>query len=201
MDMVDIQNATLAGGVAVGAVADLMMQPYGAMLAGTVVGIISTLGFKKLQFYLQTRLGLHDTCGVHNLHGIPGVLSGAISVVLCGLADVDAYGPGLYLILSRLTPGEDSDEFKEAVKALPSIEAGGGRSAGMQAACQALALALTLAVAIVGGICTGTKNGYLCIAIQMCTEYLRSFDQREERLLAAERRSVLRRRPRLGIAG
>jgi len=49
MDMVDIQNATLAGGVAVGAVADLMLQPYGALLAGTVVGVIATLAFKKLQ--------------------------------------------------------------------------------------------------------------------------------------------------------
>lgn len=48
-DMVDIQNATLSGGVAVGAVADLMLQPYGAFIAGSVVGVISTLGFKKLQ--------------------------------------------------------------------------------------------------------------------------------------------------------
>ena len=47
--MVDIQNATLSGGVAVGAVADLMLQPYGAFIAGSLTGVISTLGFKKLQ--------------------------------------------------------------------------------------------------------------------------------------------------------
>ena len=47
--MVDIQNATLSGGVAVGAVADLMIQPYGAFIAGTVCGIISTLGYRLLQ--------------------------------------------------------------------------------------------------------------------------------------------------------
>jgi ammonium transporter Rh len=49
MDMVDIANATLSGGVAVGAVADLMLQPYGALIAGTLTGAASTLGFRKLQ--------------------------------------------------------------------------------------------------------------------------------------------------------
>ena len=48
-DMVDIQNATLSGGVAVGAVADLMIHPYGAFIAGTVTGIISCLGYRVLQ--------------------------------------------------------------------------------------------------------------------------------------------------------
>jgi ammonium transporter Rh len=61
--MVDIQNATLAGGVAVGAVADLMLQPYGALVAGTVVGIISTLGFKKLQ--------VRTSMSVQVCHSIP----------------------------------------------------------------------------------------------------------------------------------
>ena len=42
--MVDLQNATLSGGVAVGAIADLMIQPYGAYLAGTLTGAISCLG-------------------------------------------------------------------------------------------------------------------------------------------------------------
>ncbi len=50
--MVDIQNATLSGGVAVGAVADLMLQPYGAFLAGSITGVISTIGFRKLQVQL-----------------------------------------------------------------------------------------------------------------------------------------------------
>ena len=56
MDMVDIANATLSGGVAVGAVADMMIGPAGAFAAGTVMGIVSTLGFQKLQSYLHDKL-------------------------------------------------------------------------------------------------------------------------------------------------
>ena len=48
-DVVDIQNATLSGGVAVGALADLMIQPYGAFVAGSLCGVVSTLGYKLLQ--------------------------------------------------------------------------------------------------------------------------------------------------------
>ena len=48
-NVVDVQNAVLAGGVAVGAVADLAIQPYGALLAGAFAGIISTAGYQIIQ--------------------------------------------------------------------------------------------------------------------------------------------------------
>ena len=48
-DAVDFQNATLSGGVAVGAIADLMIQPGGAFIAGSLCGAISTLGYRILQ--------------------------------------------------------------------------------------------------------------------------------------------------------
>lgn len=50
---VHIQNATLAGGVAVGTCADMNIGPFGAMLIGLVAGIISTLGFKFLTVSLE----------------------------------------------------------------------------------------------------------------------------------------------------
>lgn len=53
---VHIQNATLAGGVAVGTCADMSIAPFGAMLIGVVAGIISTLGFKFLTVSKQTHL-------------------------------------------------------------------------------------------------------------------------------------------------
>ena len=49
MSMEHIQNATLAGGVAVGASADMMLTPGGAIVVGALAGILSTLGFKFVQ--------------------------------------------------------------------------------------------------------------------------------------------------------
>lgn len=39
--MEDIQNATLAGGVAVGSSSDLVVGPYGSLIIGLIAGIIS----------------------------------------------------------------------------------------------------------------------------------------------------------------
>ncbi|KAK3252196.1 hypothetical protein CYMTET_38498 [Cymbomonas tetramitiformis] len=91
--MVDIQNATLAGGVAVGAVANMVIGPGGAILIGMMSGMLSVGGFVHIQPWLQSKLGLHDTCGVHNLHGLPAVLSGILSIVYSWLASTtDAHG-------------------------------------------------------------------------------------------------------------
>ena len=70
MSMEHLQNATLAGGVAVGACADLMLTPGGAVTVGALAGILSTIGFKYIQPFLLNKLKIHDTCGVNNLHGI-----------------------------------------------------------------------------------------------------------------------------------
>jgi len=43
-----IQNATLAGGVAVGAVADMVIQPWGAVLIGLLSGLVSVVGYKYI---------------------------------------------------------------------------------------------------------------------------------------------------------
>lgn len=89
LDMVHIQNATLAGGVAVGTCADMSIQPFGAMLIGITAGIISTLGFKFLTPILASKLGIQDTCGVHNLHGMPGILGGLAGIVAAALQKKD----------------------------------------------------------------------------------------------------------------
>ena len=59
--MVHIQNATLAGGVAIGAVADMVVKPYGALTIGTIAGAISVIGFEVITPALK-RINLHDTC-------------------------------------------------------------------------------------------------------------------------------------------
>ena len=45
-NMVHIQNATLAGGVAIGSAANLSFSPAGAVAVGTIAGILSTMGFR-----------------------------------------------------------------------------------------------------------------------------------------------------------
>ncbi|KAI4552397.1 hypothetical protein MJT46_017048 [Ovis ammon polii x Ovis aries] len=48
LNMVHIQNATLAGGVAVGTCADMEIPPYYAMIIGSIAGVVSVFGFKFL---------------------------------------------------------------------------------------------------------------------------------------------------------
>jgi len=72
---VPIQNATLAGGVAIGATADLV-GPFGAVTLGGLAGALSTWGFVKGPFFSDC-----DTCGIHNLHGMPGLLGASFSVI------------------------------------------------------------------------------------------------------------------------
>ena len=57
-----IQNATLAGSVAVGACADMVINPWGAVLIGCCSGTISVLGYRFLSVsYLFSVLQHSDT--------------------------------------------------------------------------------------------------------------------------------------------
>src|SRR3989304_3990325 len=77
----DIANASLAGGVAIGAsVANV--TPGWSMLIGLIAGAISVIGYTKIQPRLQKATGGVDTCGVHNLPGLPGVFGGSIAAGL-----------------------------------------------------------------------------------------------------------------------
>merc|ERR1712232_13361 len=73
---VPIQNATLAGGVSIGATANLV-GPFGAVVIGSLAGLLSTWGFVKSPMF-----GDVDTCGISNLHGMPGLFGGIVSALL-----------------------------------------------------------------------------------------------------------------------
>ena len=41
---------------------------------------------------MAASLNLHDSCGVNNLHGIPGILGGVLSIGMAALAKEEHYG-------------------------------------------------------------------------------------------------------------
>lgn len=84
--MVVVLNATLAGGVAIGASADLINYPFAAMCIGLSAGFVSSLGYLYTQGWLRANLKLHDTRGVQFSHGIPGILGGFASAISCAFA-------------------------------------------------------------------------------------------------------------------
>ncbi|CAF3728117.1 unnamed protein product [Rotaria magnacalcarata] len=65
LDMIHIQNSTLAGGVAIGTATTSEIGFHGAMIIGTLAGMISVLGFHFILPKVQ-RIRVHDTCGVNN---------------------------------------------------------------------------------------------------------------------------------------
>ncbi|UJR17563.1 hypothetical protein I4U23_004459 [Adineta vaga] len=133
LDMIHIQNSTLAGGVAIGTVATSNIGLHGAMIIGTLAGMVSVLGFHFLLPKLQD-IRVHDTCGVHNLHGIPGLMAAIAGIVIVFVGNRSGY-------LDHLTD--------------VCLSGGMKRTNNMQAAYQAAALGLTLGMAIVGGLITG----------------------------------------------
>lgn len=135
-DMVHIQNSTLAGGVAVGSVCNLHIGAGGAIAVGIGAGFLSVLGYRYLTPKLAN-IGILDTCGVNNLHGMPGIYSGLLSVLFAALVTTKDYGH------------EISEIFEEM------NHDGTGRTPGTQALYQLIALAVTLGLAIGGGLITG----------------------------------------------
>ena len=55
----------------------MLLNPGLAILTGTIAGVVSTYGFSYLTPALKRR-GLTDTCGIANLHLIPGLIGGLV---------------------------------------------------------------------------------------------------------------------------
>lgn len=137
LSMVHVQNATLAGGVAIGTASNMSVSPWGALLIGCCAGALSTVGYAYLTPFLTKYTKTHDTCGVNNLHGMPGILGAIAGAIAAAHADVDKYGSdGLYNLFPEMAPGK-------------------GRSAKAQAGYQIAGLAVALGISVIGGIITG----------------------------------------------
>ncbi|NWY53588.1 RHBGB protein, partial [Chionis minor] len=133
--MVQIQDATLAGVAMMGTAGEMLVTPFGALIAGFLSGLIPPLGFRFLTPILRSKLKIQDTCGIHNVHGLPGILGALLGTLLTALATADAYGGRLELVFP--------------------LVAQGSRTATDQAFYQLCALPVTLLLATLGGCLTG----------------------------------------------
>nr|XP_019968631.1 PREDICTED: ammonium transporter Rh type C 2 [Paralichthys olivaceus] len=137
LDMVHIQNATLAGGVAMGTAAEFMITPYGSLIVGFCCGIISTFGYLYVTPFLEKYLKIQDTCGVHNLHALPGMLGGFVGAIVAAAATESVYSKE-GLINTFDFEGEFAD-----------------RSVGTQGGFQAAGTCVAIAFGLVGGAIVG----------------------------------------------
>ncbi|NXR52398.1 RHBG protein, partial [Hippolais icterina] len=133
--MVQIQDAALAGMAVMGMAGEMLVTPFGALITGFLVGLISPLGFRFFTPVLHSRLKIQDTCGVHNIHGLPGILGALLGTLLALMATADTYGDRLELVFP--------------------LVAMGSRTVTDQALIQLSALPLTLLLAALGGCLTG----------------------------------------------
>uniref|UniRef100_A0A672LMI8 Ammonium transporter Rh type C 1-like n=1 Tax=Sinocyclocheilus grahami TaxID=75366 RepID=A0A672LMI8_SINGR len=126
LDMVHIQNATLAGGVAMGTASEFMITPYGSLIVGFCSGIISTFGYLFLTVISMLIAHSLKTCNI-------------CGIVLC---DKTAHFRVAFYCGQLI----NTFDFKEAVA---------NRTVNIQGGYQAAGLFVAIAFGLVGGALVG----------------------------------------------
>ncbi|XP_057367148.1 ammonium transporter Rh type B-like isoform X1 [Daphnia carinata] len=152
---VHIQNSALAGGVAIGTAADMMIHPFGAIIVGSVAGLVSILGMVYLTPGINRKFGIRDPCGIHNLHGLSGLIAAFVGAIAAALATEKNYNYSLYRQFPARTAMGKTLDYWDIQYHVENVQPGLGRSALGQGAYQIAALGTTLAFALVGGLITG----------------------------------------------
>lgn len=137
-----VLNATLAGGVMIGNTADLIIKPWIAILIGFCAGFVSLLGYNFINPFLFKNLKLHDTCGIHYLHGITGLFGGVIGIIFTAMADEKDLGASYKILYGSWET----------------------RTSSRQALFQLAALGLVMGVS--------SLSGYICGLILRCFEVI-----------------------------
>ncbi|KAI1700362.1 ammonium transporter family domain-containing protein [Ditylenchus destructor] len=125
-----VVSASLAGGVALGATANILLHPWHAFVVGSIAGIVSILSFVFITPKLDAKWGVHDSRGVLSLHGIPGFIG-----IVASAAFLALYPDNTYPVNSKIIAAE--------------------RDNLGQAGIQLLAIIVTIAVAAIAGVITG----------------------------------------------
>jgi len=148
-----VLNATLAGGVMIGNSADLITQPWVALFIGCCAGTLSILGFHYINAFLYKKIGLHDTCGIHYLHGMTGFLGGIIGAILAVTATQEQLGDSLIILYPN----------RQTI------------SANMQGIYQLTALAIVVGISLSSGFLTG-----LLLRSPIFSQLQNAFDDKEK---------------------
>ncbi|NWI21946.1 RHBG protein, partial [Crypturellus soui] len=90
--MSQVQDATVAGAVAMGMAGEMLFAPFGALVAGFLAGLIPPLSSRFLAPILCQKLSIQDARSIHGAHGVPGILGTLLGTLLTALATADAYG-------------------------------------------------------------------------------------------------------------
>jgi len=146
--MSDVQNAALAGGVGIGSVASLIVRPWIALIIGAMSGAISVVGYTHVQPFLWRTLHLHDTCGINNFHGLPGILGG-ITGSMAAFRSSRLDQQTLALVFPARAPSDPSAASDIGV------DPGRNRTAAGQAFVQLCALLVTIVLGMFFGAITG----------------------------------------------
>jgi ammonium transporter Rh len=157
-NMVDVQKATLAGGVAIGASSNMVIFPYAAMLIGFAAGLVAVLGSIHAQPLLEA-FGMHDSTGVHNLHGLPAWVGAIACWIAIATMNTDDYtkADGTAADLDALFPQMQDSGAVAASTGVPAVGGAGwkGRDKGEQGMAQFAAIGITLGVSLFGGAIAG----------------------------------------------
>lgn len=82
LTITDVQRSTIAGGVAMSSNANLVAEPWMALLIGFAGGAACSFGIHRARPFWVNRVQMHDTVGVTSMHLYPAIISWIAGILL-----------------------------------------------------------------------------------------------------------------------
>ena len=96
LNVMHVQHATIAGGIAIGSVADLNLKIWVCLITGAAAGLLATIGYHYTDPFLARVLKLHDTVSVQSMHVLPGLVAAILAAAMASCSP-----SGLFLDATR----------------------------------------------------------------------------------------------------